>query len=138
MNRPLDQRISILVVPITWVVAAIVAIILGVCKQDWIYYLIGIFTGLLNFGLMLKFNRRFVRMAELDPNHASIVAKKQAWFGLLLRLLVFLGVFIAIYFKRAYGNPNGIWSLAIAFGGYATVKFVLIVVYLIFRRKVSE
>lgn len=138
MQQKMDQRISILVVPITWGVAAIAAIILGVCKLDWIYYLIGVCTGLLNFGLMIKTNRRILRMAELYPDTASVMAKRQAWIGVLFRMLVFIGIFLAIFFKEVYGNPNGIWNLVIAFSGYATVKVVLIIVYLIFRKRVSE
>ncbi len=117
MQQKMDQRISILVVPITWGVAAITAIILGVCKLDWIYYLIGVCT---------------------DPDTASVMAKRQAWIGVLFRMLVFIGIFLAIFFKEVYGNPNGIWNLVIAFSGYATVKVVLIIVYLICRKRVSE
>lgn len=138
MQQKMDQRISILVVPITWGVAAITAIILGVCKLDWIYYLIGVCTGLLNFGLMIKTNRRILRMAELYPDTASVMAKRQAWIGVLFRMLVFIGIFLAIFFKEVYENPNGIWNLVIAFSGYATVKVVLIIVYLICRKRVSE
>lgn len=140
MNQKLDLKISILVVPTTWVVAAIVTIVLWATHYDWMYYLIGVCTGLLNFGLMIKMNRRIVRMSELYPDTAKIMAKRQAWIGVLLRILVFTGVFLAIFFKEVYQNTNesGMWNLVIAFGGYATVKVVLIVIYLIFRRKVSE
>lgn len=140
MNQKLDLKISILVVPTTWVVAAIVTIVLWATHYDWMYYLIGVCTGLLNFGLMIKMNRRIVRMSELYPDTAKIMAKRQAWIGVLLRILVFTGVFLAIFFKEVYQSTNesGMWNLVIAFGGYATVKVVLIVIYLIFRRKVSE
>lgn len=140
MKKTIDLRISILVVPITWVVAAIVTIVLWATHYDWMYYLIGVCTGLLNFGLMMKMNRRIVRMAELYPDTAQIMARRQAWIGVLLRILVFTGVFLAIFFKEVYQNPDEsrMWNLVIAFGGYATVKVVLVVVYLIFRRKVSE
>ncbi len=136
----MNLKISILVVPITWVVAAIVAIVLWATHYDWMYYLIGVCTGLLNFGLMIKMNRRIVRMSELYPDTAAIMAKRQAWIGVLLRLLVFTGVFLAIFFKEVYKMPedDGMWNLVIAFGGYATVKAVLIVVYLIFGRRVSQ
>ncbi|MDE7263073.1 MAG: hypothetical protein K2N64_00245 [Anaeroplasmataceae bacterium] len=140
MNQKLDLKISILVVPTTWVVAAIVTIVLWATHYDWMYYLIGVCTGLLNFGLMIKMNRRIVRMSELYPDTAKIMAKRQAWIGVLLRILVFTGVFLAIFFKEVYQNTDEsrMWNLVIAFGGYATVKVVLIIIYLIFRRKVSE
>ena len=140
MNQKIDQKISLIVVPTTWVVAAIVTIVLWATKYDWMYYLIGICTGLLNFGLMMKTNRKIVRMSELYPDTAKIMAKRQAWIGLLLRILVFMGVFLAIFFKEVYQNPKqeDMWNLVIAFGGYATIKVVLIIVYLIFGRRVTE
>lgn len=140
MNQKIDQRISLIVVPVTWVLAAIVTIILWATKYDWMYYLLGVCTGLLNFGLMMKTNRKIVRMSELYPDTAMIMAKRQAWIGVLLRILVFVGVFLAIFFKEVYQNPNpeDMWNLIIAFGGYATIKVVLIIVYLIFGRRVME
>ncbi|MDE7106054.1 MAG: hypothetical protein K2O22_02700 [Anaeroplasmataceae bacterium] len=140
MKQKINLKLSIFVVPATWVVAAIVTIILWATHYDWMYYLIGVCTGLLNFGLMIKMNRRIVRMAELYPDTAQVMAKRQAWIGVLLRLLVFLGVFLAIFFKEVYQNSDETraWNLVIAFGGYATVKVVLVIIYLIFRRRVSE
>lgn len=140
MNQKIDQKISLIVVPTTWVVAAIVTIVLWATKYDWMYYLIGICTGLLNFGLMMKTNRKIVRMSELYPDTAKIMAKRQAWIGVLLRILVFMGVFLAIFFKEVYQNPKqeDMWNLVIAFGGYATIKVVLIILYLIFGRRVTE
>ncbi|MDE6655893.1 MAG: hypothetical protein K2J85_02765 [Anaeroplasmataceae bacterium] len=140
MKQKIDLKLSIFVVPATWVVAAIVAIILWATHYDWMYYLIGVCTGLLNFGLMIKMNRRIVRLSELYPDTAQVMAKRQAWIGVLLRLLVFLGVFLAIFFKEVYQNPDETraWNLVIAFGGYATVKVVLVIIYLIFRRRVSQ
>ena len=140
MNQKIDQKISLIVVPTTWVVAAIVTIVLWATKYDWMYYLIGICTGLLNFGLMMKTNRKIVRMSELYPDTAKIMAKRQAWIGVLLRILVFMGVFLAIFFKEVYQNPKqeDMWNLVIAFGGYATIKVVVIIVYLIFGRRVTE
>lgn len=89
---------------------------------------------------MMKTNRKIVRMSELYPDTAKIMAKRQAWIGVLLRILVFMGVFLAIFFKEVYQNPKqeDMWNLVIAFGGYATIKVVLIIVYLIFGRRVTE
>lgn len=140
MRKPISLKISLFVVPVTWVIAAIVAIVLWATHYDWVYYLLGVCTGLLNFGLMMKMNRRIVRMAELYPDTAAIMAKRQAWIGVLLRILVFVAVFLAIFFKEVYNNTDSSkqWNLVIAFGGYATVKVVLVVIYLLFGRKVSE
>lgn len=138
MNQKLDLKISIWVVPITWVVAAITTIILWAVDLDWMCYLIGVCTGLLNFGLMIKMNRRIMRMAELYPENAKSMAKRQSWIGVIIRILVFMGVFLALFFKMAYQNPDGILSLVTAFGGFATVKVVLIIIYFIFRRRLSE
>lgn len=140
MKKPIDLKISLFVVPTTWIVAAIVTIVLWATHYDWMYYLIGVCTGLLNFGLMMKMNRRIIRLTELYPDTAQIMAKRQAWIGMLLRILVFAGVFLAIFFKEVFQNPDEsrAWNLVIAFGGYATVKFVLVVIYLIFGRRMSQ
>lgn len=138
MEKTNDYKFSLLVVPITWAVAAIVAIIIGCLGYDWMYYLIGVCTGLLNFGLMMKTNRRILRLSELYPDTASAMAKKQAWVGLGLRMLVFIGVFLAIFFKEVYNNNDNNWNIVIAFGGYATIKAVMVIVYLIFRKKVNN
>ena len=140
MKKPIDLKISLFVVPITWVVAAIITIVLWATHYDWMYYLIGVCTGLLNFGLMMKMNRKIIRLSELYPDTAQVMAKRQAWIGVLLRILVFAGVFLAIFFKEVFQNEDEsrAWHLVIAFGGYATVKVILVIVYLIFRRKVSE
>lgn len=140
MNQS-NQKINLLVVPISWVIAAIVAIVLGVCGYEWLYYLIGVCTGLLNFGIMVKNNRTMELLMQANPEQAEYAAKKHAWFGILLRLLVFFAVFMAIFFKEVYGNPDNMWVLVIAFGGYATVKFVLIAVYVVYflvGKKVKE
>lgn len=133
MENQMDQKINLLVVPISWVVAAIVAVILGVCGYDWVYYLIGVFTGLLNYGLMVKANRRMMRTAKENPEAAAILAKKYAWLGMGLRILVFAGVFMAIFFKEVYHHSGEAraWNLVIAFGGYVTIKFVLVMVYIV-------
>ncbi len=132
------QIIDAIVVPISWVVAAIVATCLGCCGYDWLAYLIGVFTGLLNYGIMVKTNRKMVRMAELYPETAKILAKRTAWTGVLLRMLVFMGVFLALFFKEVYRQEEvKMWILLIAFSGYMTIKVVLIAVYLIFRKKVN-
>lgn len=141
MNQK-NLKINLLVVPISWLVGAIIAVVLGVCGYEWLYYLIGLCTGLLNFGMMIKTNRTVELLMQANPDQAAIVAKKHAWLGIALRLLVFTGVFMAIYFKKVYGNSDNIWILVIAFGGYATVKFVLLMVYIIYylvsRKKVKE
>lgn len=136
----MNQKISYFVVPITWVVAALVALILGLCHLDWVYYLIGVFTGLLNYGIMIKMNRRMLRMAELQPETASITAKRSAWLGTFLRLLIVLVILLAVFFKEVYGkdNKDGIWNIVITFGGYATIRVVLVAVYIIFGKKVED
>lgn len=136
----MTQKFNYIVVPITWVVAAIVALTLGLCGLDWVYYLIGVFTGLLNFGIMIKMNRRMIRNAELYPDAAQITAKRSAYLGTLLRLVIVLAILMAVFFKEVYGkeDSDGIWNVLITFAGYATIKVVMVVVFIIFRKKVSE
>ena len=129
--------INLFVVPGSWLVGGIVALILGLCKLDWMSYLIGLFTGLLNFGLMSKSSRKMARFAELQPDLGMAQAKSTAWKGASLRILVVCIVFAAIYFKEV-NEENGMWALVIALAGYVTVKIVLVAVYLIFRKKVES
>lgn len=137
-----DKKVvlNILVVPTCWVVGGITALILGLCKLDWMSYLIGLFTGLLSFGMMVKSSRRMARLAELEPGVGMAKAKSSSWKGASLRLLVVGAVFAALFFKEKFGNPdaNPMWVLIYALCGYMTVKVVLIAVYLIFRKKVES
>lgn len=137
MVHKINDKLNIATVITTWIISIIVSIFLGCFGYDFVYYLIGVFTGLLNFGLMIKTNRRIVRAAENDPDNAAIFVKRQTAIGFLLRLFVFIGVFLAIFYKEL-GNENGMWNLLIAFSGYATLKLSLIISYLIFRKKVHE
>jgi len=138
-----NLMINYLIVPITLAVTAIVTVILAICKQGWVYYLIGSMTALLNHGLMVKQSFQLERYAKLDPEGTTLKPKRTVAIWYLLRVLVFVGVFVAIAFKAELGkDPQGIWYFITAFGGYMTLKVILISLLLISgifsKRKVDE
>ncbi|UKI49092.1 MAG: ATP synthase subunit I [Clostridium sp.] len=93
------SKFGIIVVPITWTVGAIVAIILGIWGPDrwWLSYLLGLMTALLNFGLMMKSNRR---LAEKTKNQEEIKPKRIALTGYFVRIIVFVAIFTAVCYSQ--------------------------------------
>ncbi len=135
----MSLKISYLIAPITMIIVVIVTIILAVCKQGWEYYLIGSLVGLMNHGLMVKQAARIERFAKLDPEGKTLKPKRTAALWYFLRVLVFVGVFVSLAFKADLkNNSQGIWYLVTAFGGYLTLKVVLIICLLICRGKVER
>lgn len=135
----MSLRISYLIVPITIVITAVITIVLAVCGQGWYYYLIGALVGLLNHGLMVKQAARIERFANLDPEGKTLKPKRTAALWYFLRVLVFVGVFAVLAFRADLKNdPQGIWYIITALGGYLTLKVVLIICLIICRGKVKE
>lgn len=135
----MSLKISYLIVPISIVLVAIITIILAICGQGWYYYLLGALAGLLNHGLLVKQTARIERFAKLDPEGKTLNPKKTALLWYFLRVLVFVGVFVALAFKANIAeDKNGIWLIVTALGGYLTIKVVMIICLLISREKVKE
>ncbi len=135
----MSLKISYLIVPISIVLVAIITVILAICGQGWYYYLLGALAGLLNHGLLVKQTARIERFAKLDPEGKTLNPKKTALLWYFLRVLVFVGVFVALAFKANIAeDKNGIWLIVTALGGYLTIKVVMIICLLISREKVKE
>lgn len=135
----MSLKVSYLIVPITLLLATVITVILAVCGQGWYYYLIGALVGLMNHGLLVKQTARIERFAKLDPEGKTLKPKRTValWYG--LRVLVFVGVFVALAFKADLKNDSqGIWYIITALGGYLTLKLVLIICVLACRGKVKE
>lgn len=135
----MNLKVSYLIAPITMIVVTIVTIILAICKQGWDYYLIGALVGLMNHGLLVKQSARIERYAKIDPDGKTLNPKKTTIIWYFLRVLVFVGVFVALAFKANINKDlNGIWYIITALGGYLTLKVVLIICLIICRGKVKE
>ncbi len=132
----MSVKANYLVVPITLLVATIVTIVLAICKLGWNYYLVGTMTALLNHGLLVKQSFRIERFAKLDPEGTTLKPKRTVALWSLLRVIVFIAVFVSLAFKvDLANNKDGIWLLITAFAGFLTLKLVLIVCFLVFREK---
>ena len=91
----MENKANLLAVPITLAFVALGTIILAILKFGWVYFLIGALVGLMNHGLMLKQSYRITRYAELDPEGKTLNPKKTALIWYLMRVLVFVAVFVA-------------------------------------------
>lgn len=135
----MENKANLLAVPITLVLVAIGTIILAVLKFGWVYFLIGALVGLMNHGLMLKQSYRITRYAELDPEGKTLNPKKTALIWYLLRVLVFVAVFVALVFKADIANDKmGIWYVLLALAGYLLTRIVFIIFLIIGRKKVDK
>ena len=135
----MENKANLLTVPITLVLVATGTIILAVLKFGWVYFLIGALVGLMNHGLMLKQSYRITRYTELDPEGKTLNPKKTALIWYLLRVLVFVAVFVALVFKADIANDKmGIWYVVLALAGYLLTRIVFIIFLIIGRKKVDK
>ena len=131
-----DQKINFFVVPISFVLAIIVVVVLLLTKQDWKYYLIGVLLGLMTHGMMVKQNARLVRLTKLDPQHTTFNPRKSAIMWFLLRFVLVAGVFVILaLLAKDLERTELVIKMLIALGGYVTVKIVFIVLLLTIKEK---
>ena len=134
-----EQKINLLVVPITLVIVGIVTVILVVLKQNWKYYLIGGLLSLLTHGLMVKQNARMTRLTKLDPEHTTYNPKRSAVLWYFLRFFLVLAIFVVLgYLAKDLERMQFVISMILALAGYVTLKIVFIILILIFREKVVK
>lgn len=130
------HKFGVIFVPIVWVVGALCAVIIYLsCKEAdksiWtLSYVLGLITALMNFGLLMKSNRRLVENAKNNITHRNLPS-------FFVRTLVFVGVFAAIAFNQ-YQSVNPRFHLIPAFLGYMTLKAVLIIFVIARRGKVNK
>jgi hypothetical protein len=135
----MENKANLLAVPITLAFVALGTIILAILKFGWVYFLIGALVGLMNHGLMLKQSYRITRYAELDPEGKTLNPKKTALIWYLMRVLVFVAVFVALVFKADVANDKmGIWYVVLALGGYLLCRIIFIIFLIIGRKKVDK
>ncbi len=135
----MENKANLLAVPITLAFVALGTIILAILKFGWVYFLIGALVGLMNHGLMLKQSYRITRYAELDPEGKTLNPKKTALIWYLMRVLVFVAVFVALVFKADVANDKmGIWYVVLALAGYLLCRIIFIIFLIIGRKKVDK
>lgn len=140
MNKDEMYKLSILVVPSSWVIGAIIALIIYFsCSQPdkliWTKsYVLGLVTCLLTFGLSISGGRGFIKEVN-KPDGAPV---RRSILGYILRLLVAGSVFAYIVYNQNSSNPK--FNVIPALIGYITVKVVLIISSLILksRKKVES
>ncbi len=131
-----NLKANLWVVPITLLVTIIVSLILGLTGLNWKYYLIGSLLGLMNHSIMVKQNARMVRMVQLDPDHTVFNPKKSALLWYLIRMGLFLGVFVVlVYFSNIKNDHSKIWDIVIALGGYIVMKIIFVLCLVFFKEK---
>ena len=135
----MKNKADLLAVPVTLVIVTIITIILAIVKFGWVYFLIGSLVGLMNHGLMLKQSYRIQRYAELDPEGKTLNPKKTALIWYMLRVLVFVAVFVALIYKADIANDKmGIWYVVLALAGYLLCRIIFIIFLIISRKKVDK
>ena len=128
-------KLSIFVVPISWVVGAIVAVILYFALKKgmnviWTKsYVLGLVTALLNFGLTISFGRGFIR----EVNRADGAPVRRSIIGYIVRLLIAGLVFAFVIYDQFSSSAR--FNVIPTLIGYMTVKIVIIIVSLIINSK---
>ena len=123
--------ISIIVVPTSWIIGALVAlfIYLGCNDADksiWTKsYVLGLVTALLNFGLQMSGGKGFIR----EVNRTDGAPVRRTIIGYMLRLLIAGLIFAFIVFNMNSDSPR--FHVIPALIGYVTVKVIFIIVSLI-------
>lgn len=121
-------KLSIIVVPICWLIGAIVAVIFYfTIGKVWMKsYVLGLVTALLNFGIQISFGHRFIREVNKKENGAPI---RNTVLGYIVRLLVAGVIFAFIVYEQELGSSR--FKVIPALIGYGSEKVVLITVSLI-------
>lgn len=135
----MELKNKYLVVPITILIVGIVTIILAIVGIGWYYYLLGALVGIMCHALLIRQSAKIERLTQLDPEGTKINPRSLYIPGLLARFGVFISVFLVLAYKASTQTEhNMILLILIAFFGYLTLKAVLIVTLLLYRKKVEE
>ena len=94
-----NLKANIMTAPITLSVGLIAVIIFLITKLPWSYFLIGLVTGLLSHGLLIKMNRRVERNLEKDPECKIYNPTVAIRLGSLLRIILVVLIVLAVIFK---------------------------------------
>lgn len=131
------HKFGIVVVPLSWLIGGIATVILAIWGPDhwWMSYLLGLFTALLNFGLMMKSNNRFAKKVKEDSE--LVKPRKMVLTGYGIRVLIVIAVFAAIAIDEFKSQDPRLFCIP-AIIGYLTLKFIVIFYGLIKRGKVNS
>ncbi len=133
------HKLGIIVVPITWLVGIITALVMYFVCSDaikWIWtksYILGLATSLMTFGLTLKGGKSFLR--EVSKPSGSGEPVRKTILSYIFRLAVAAAVCVAVILNQQSNNPK--FNIVPTIIGYLTLKVVLIIVTIIKRGKVK-
>lgn len=131
-----NLKANLLVTPVSILIGGIVVLVLVLTKQAWSYYLIGLMVGLLNHGLFIKSSSKIANMIELDPKCEKFNPKKETRMNYLLRMAIFVVIFIALTIKAdVKNNKEGLFWCLLTGLGYLTHRFTFLVCLVIFKDK---
>lgn len=135
------HKLAAIVAPISWICALIGWLILFFalnksCRSAWSSsYVIGIMTGLLNLGLMVKGSKHIQKNA-LNPYNSSVKVNVIYY---ILRVILFAAIFAMVITDQYIFNNEApkfnVWATLI---GYSIVKIVLLTVVLLMKGKVKN
>ena len=131
------HKVGIIVIPISWMIGLLGALALYFCLNDDINsiwttsYVLGILTGLMNFGLTFLGGKGFQK-ALTSPNSSPIKTTVLSYF---LRLLVASGVFLAVVFNQLGDSPR--FNVIPTLIGFSVTKVVWLIVMVVRKGKVT-
>ncbi len=131
--------ISIITVPICWLLGLIVGLIFWFCLKDSIHkiwttsFILGLVTALLNLGLMVSWGHGFIR----EVNKADGAPVRRSILSYLVRLLIAGLIFAFIIYDQA-SSKTPRFNVIPALIGYLVVKVVFIIVSLVINLNNKE
>ena len=126
----------VITTPITIGVGTLAVIVFLIAKLPWNYYLIGLFTGLLSNGVLIKFNRIIAANLEKDPECKSYKPTTTLTLGRIIRTALVIFVILGVVFKTDLpNNKDGLWDVMFTIFGYLTYRIVFIICILVFKDK---
>lgn len=118
-------KLSLILIPLTWVIGIITSLIFYFALHSdirWVWvrsYIIGLASGLLCFGIMVRTNKYMPKDGNDKTNFRKITL-----LSYFMRFLLLAAIFAAIVFTDGLDPIPGLI-------GYGTLKVVLIVLLLI-------
>ena len=129
-----NLKANIMTSPITMGIGMIAVIVFLITKLPWSYYLIGLVTGLLSHGLLIKMNRRVARNLEKDPECKIYNPTIAIRLGSLLRISLIVLIVLAVIFKVDLpNNKDRFIDVIFTILGYLTYRVIFIICLLIYK-----
>ncbi len=131
--------ISIITVPICWLLGLVGGLIFWFCLKDSMHkvwtlsFILGLVTALLNLGLMVSWGHGFIR----EVNKADGAPVRRSILSYLVRLLIAGLIFAFIIYEQA-SSKTPRFNVIPALIGYLLVKVVFIIVSLVINLNNKE